>query len=437
MIADLYLNPLYWLSLGLIVAASAVLTRSRVLSFPFVLIVFAAQYVCHAFAAFGATSDISWFTIAFLLALIVGLAPQLVRHPVRWLREGDRTRSVRFPAPAIRSFVRGEEGTWILVSKLYLMVFGIVRLSTYPWLGGELDLVARLEASTDNRWGFLLGLAVVPPIAAVATQWLRRGYRLGVIDYLVCGLAGAAILVSGSKATLLPALLAVVGAAYLTAHPLRRRRFFWILGCIGAAITVGGYWISVAASGFVGALGQLAYRIAANTDSLEYLAALGVHPSDFPFAGIGALAPTLLKALGGTYDYSPGVWLHGERFGQWQGFGPNPGLVLDYFGNLSWIGVIAGAGIGLLCWTSTRVGGAVGASFAATCYLAVVDITLFEAAFGVWFVVLICIAGTAIAARRFRVIGNALSRARGLWHHTPKWVRGDLGPTPTLHADAA
>lgn len=425
MIEDIYLSPAYWLSLVLLVGVTAALTRSRPLSFAFVLLVFASQYVCHAFMAFGAASEITWFSIGFLALLVPALAPDLLLHPIRWLRGGPSAIDRRWvPGPKVSAFAQSQAGTWIIISKVYLLLFGIIRLTTYPWLGGELDLVARLDASTDNRVGFILGLAILPPIAAVATQWLRRGYRLGILDYLVIVLAGGAIVVAGSKATLLPALLAVVGAAYLTPRPLRRPLFFGALAIAGSLIVLAGYWVSVAADGLLGALTNVAYRVAANTDSLEYLLALGVRPQDFPFAGPGAVVPTLLKAFGGRYDYSPGVWLHGERFGQWQGFGPNPGPLLDYFGNLGWWGLLFAVLIGALCFLAVRVGGALGSSFAATCYFALVDVTLFEAAFGVWFAVLAVVVGFRLISRRSVVVERAMTNARSTWDRVPVWIRG-------------
>lgn len=386
---EVYLSPVFWLAIATVLGCGVVVSRVKILSFGFLAVALASQYVVHAVHLFGFKSNVTWYCILFWVALVSSVNPWWVGRVRSLLNRGrDATGDVWVkPFPSWS----GQPALWITASKIYLITYGLVRLATYPWLGGELDIAERLAASQGNRLVFILGLGILPPIAAVATQWFRRGYRFGLLDLLTITLTMGALLASGSKATIAPAALIMVGAAYFTTRPLRSRQFFIFAGVSVLVISAVGYAIAVAARSANQAIDAILLRLAASTDSLDYLAALAKSPSDYPFAGIGALIPTIAKRLGYAYDYSPGVWLQGERYGQWQGFGPNPGIVMDYFANLSWFALIIPIAIGTYCAFWTHVGGPVGASFASVTYLALVDVTLFQAAVGVWLVVLIVV----------------------------------------------
>jgi hypothetical protein len=94
----------------------------------------------------------------------------------------------------------------------------------------------------------------------------------------------------------------------------------------------------------------IAYRVVANSEELEYLYVLNFQPDQYPFAGIGALFAPIAKLFGQNIDYPPGVWLYGQRYGNFSGFGPNSGFVIEFFGNLGFFGLgmplIIGAIIG-------------------------------------------------------------------------------------------
>lgn len=433
MIEDLFLNPAYWLAVAAVLALAALCARARILSFAFVAIAFASQYVVHSYFAFGAQDEVFWFCLLFLVLLVIGLRPELTTRLIGLTTGRGRVDlATRVTQSSFARKVAAGEGTLVLVAKAYLIIYGVLRIATYPWLGGALDLSARLDASQENRVVFILGLAILPAIAAIATQWVRRGYTLGVIDWIVLALTGVALLTSGSKATIFPAALAIVGATYLAQRPLRSRRFFVIGGAVTVAVAAVGYATAVATAGVAEAARAFLFRLASNSDSLEYLYAIGARPGDYPFAGPGALIPSLAKRLGMTYDFSPGVWLHGERFGQWEGFGPNPGLVLDYFGNIGWFGLIAAVCIGLYCWSATALRGAAGAVFGSITYLALVDVTLFEAAFVIWALI---VAGIlAVDALLSRKAGRSLSTSAMAtrYRRLPLFVRGGQKNTPVV-----
>lgn len=423
MIEDLYLSPVFWLAVGALATIGCVAARSRPLSFGFIAIVLASQYAVHSAVTFG-VSSIFWFCAGFWVLLIASLHPRLL------LRLGVRPlRRARPFAQTVARAVRAQESVWLALAKIYLVFYGLVRLSTYPWLGGELDIAMRLEASMDNRFVFILSLAILPPIAAIATQWLRRGYVLGVTDWIVAVFTSVALVTSGSKATIIPAVIAIIGAAYLTRRPLRSWKFFAVAGAVVAVVSAAGYAVAVAAGSVQDAIAAILFRLAANTDSLEYLRALGVAPQDYPYAGVGALLPTLARRFGYEYAYPPGVWLHGERYDQWQGFGPNPGIVMDYFGNLWWFGLLAAVVIGVYAVVWTRVGGAVGAAFGCATYLALTDVTLFGAAVLPWAVVLvICLLLDRFAGGRVRASGPVTRITQGV-SALPVWLVGGFRST--------
>lgn len=423
-IEDIYLNPSYWiLFVGLLGVGYAV-SRVKPLDFAFVGLAYLAQFVAHSLFAFGIASQLFWFCTAFFAFFIATLNPRLSPFRSDSLTGRRVSSRVRTRLASIRDRIREPDEVWILLAKIYLIIYSALRLSTYPWLGGALDIAARLDASQENRLVFFLGLALLPAIAAASTQWLRRAYRFGVIDALAIVGVILALAVSGSKATLLPAVLTIVGAAYFTRRPLRSGRVLGVLASVALVLGVVGYAVAVGASRLTSAFDALLYRVAANTDSLAYLLALDQAPSNYPFAGFGALVPSLFKRLGYTYDYSPGVWLQGSLYGQWEGYGPNPGIVMDYFANLGWLGVLAAIFVALYFLASRWLGGAIGAAFGSITYLAFVDITLFESAFALWVAVLIVLMALWFGSRRSRRLSNARQALTGYLARGPRWLFG-------------
>lgn len=422
--SDVYLSPLYWCLLACLLGSSAWIAKARIIGFGFMALTFASQFVAHSFVLFGWRSEIFLFCLAFWAFLATALSPRI--DPAFT----SLTRNTQFASRLSRSTsrLRHLESPWLIISKAYLITYGLLRLLTYPWLGGELDLDARIQASYDNRFVFFMGLGLLPPIAAVATQWLRRNYRLGLIDWLTLLLTLAALVVSGSKATVVPAAVAAVGASYLARRPLRARKYFIGAGAVAGTVGLIGYGVAVGSRSLTDTFNALLFRIAANTDSLDYLAGIDARPQDYPFAGIGALIPTLAKRMGYPYEYPPGVWLYGQAYGRWEGYGPNPGIIMDYFANVGWLGVIFAVLIGLYCRYFSRVAGAVGAAFASVTYLSLADITLFQAGIFFWLAVAALLVLARGIATRIPAARNILERALWPLVNLPIWIGGGFPP---------
>lgn len=408
MLEDIFLSPFYWASFALLMAMGVLLMRARILDFKFISLGFISQYVVHSVMAFGVFSQIAVFCILFWLLFIGTLTPWVQRQtrtlaaflagrsdPIARLTE-----TVIEKDTAWRARVAGVEKWWVLAAKWFLLVYWTCRLISYPYIAGELDLSVRLEAGHDNRVLFFLGLAVFPAIAACVSVWIQKGYRFRVLDYAVLAVVVVGYLGTGSKVAILPVILIFFGAISFFRKPLREMRLWLLLAGVGGVVIGIRYIFFFPSTGLLELAQQALYRFVANTDSLEYLVAVGKAPGEYPFAGVGALAPMFLKPFGLSYDYSPGVWLHGSRFDQWAGFGPNPGLVMDYFGNLGWWGLLIPifAGLYMLGWM--RVGGAIGCSFTAITYQLFVDVTLFDVPFVFWAAVLaILVVGAAVLRR--------------------------------------
>lgn len=396
MIEDIYLSPSYWIALALVMLASVLLTRSRILDFKFVALGFLSQYVVHSVLAFGISSSIAIFCILFW-ALFVGLLNPWVQKTLlaamgalaqKTPLEVDKLRAREHQWKAS---LHSLERPWLFFARWFLILYWSARVLFFPYLAGELELNERLAAGQENRFLFFLGLVVLPAIAACAAVWVRKGYRFKLIDYVVLLVVVVGYLGTGSKIAVLPVVLLYFGAVSFFNRPWREMRMSLILAGIGAVLVGLRLVISVPAGGLLGVAQQTIYRFVANTDSLDYLKAIGVAPGEYPFAGPGSLAPMFLKPFGLEYNYSPGVWLHGTRFGEWQGYGPNPGIVMDYFANLGWFGLCVAVFAAIYMWVCVRIGGVIGCSFISIAYLLFVDVTLFDIPFVFWVGVLVAL----------------------------------------------
>lgn len=398
MLKEIILEPGYWIALTLLLAAGTLLMRSRILDFKFMALVFASQYVVHAAFAFGITSEIAIFCFGFWILFVGTLST-----PVHALYHSTMSKFGPQPidgAPATpgrsRAFAARMHGAldraqrpWILTAKLFLLVYWSIRLITYPYITGALNLNVRLEAGQENRALFFLGLVVLPALGACVAQWIQKGYRFHLLDYAVLLIVVVGYLGSGSKAAILPIVLLYFGATAFYKKPFREMRISLLVAAVAGVVLAVRLFFYFPTDSPRTIVQALLYRVVANTDSLEYLKAIDKAPGDFPFAGLGALAPMFLKPFGLVYDYSPGVWLHGTRFEQWQGYGPNPGIVMDYFGNLGWFGLLVAVFAALYIAFFSRVGGAIGVSFIAIAHKIFVDVTLFELPFLFWAAVLV------------------------------------------------
>lgn len=416
MLEEIYLSPTYWLSFAFLMALGSLLMKARLLDFKFIALGFVSQYLVHTAMALGVHSEIAIFCAIFWLLYVGTLTPWVqgrTLHIISSLRASSKSfdkfsRTLVERDTTWRAEIAGIELWWVLSAKWFLLLYWSSRLIFYPYIAGELDLSVRLAAGQENRAIFFLGLAVFPAIAACVSVWIRKGYKFRILDFAVLIVVIVGYLGTGSKVAILPVILIVFGAISFFRKPLREMRLWLALAAVGGVVVAVRYIVFFPSAGLLELVQQALYRFVANTDSVEYLAAIGKAPGDYPFSGIGALAPMFLKPFGLVYEYPPGVWLHGTRFGEWAGFGPNPGLVMDYFGNLGWFGLLVAvfAGLYMLGWT--RVGGAVGCSFIAITYQLFVDVTLFDIPFVFWALVLVLL---LIGSRVLRSPGASFARS--------------------------
>lgn len=389
---DLYLSPGYWTILALTLLLLKMGVRFRWGDFRSISCLFLAQYVAHAIALFGLFHDVTIFVVAF--ASIFAFAMTALRPRRSRPRDGAQG--------------HGEwmDRIWFPTCRAFLVGYWSARLVLYPFVGGALDMGARLQAQEDHRILFFLSLAYLPAFSACVYRWMS--YRMRLFDYLALAVTLLGVYGSGSKSAFLPLLLVFVGVASMIGV---RWRSIWVptLLILGGAVTVLMRLAQYFPTHSVPELLNLfLYRVFSNSDSLEYLAALGVHPSAYPYSGLGALVPFAAPVLDYEYGYSPGVWLFGSVFGDWSGHGPNSGMVMDYFGNLSWWGLLVAPAAAMYLRLWEDVGGSVGASFLAIAYLLFVDITIFQVAFAIWFLVF------AILALAPRLFDRSRSEAKAM-----------------------
>lgn len=365
MISEFVTEWFYWLPLIALTAIAARLLGARLFDFQFLIVLLLAQYVVHSVIAFGATSRIAIFcTLFFLLFMAFSLPGAAMPSRTPPLRRID---------------VR-----WIQVAKLYLVLYYLSRLILYPYLSGEFLIDVRLEAQQENPLLFTLGLAVQPALAACVYSWFTSTHKLSLLDKATIVIVAIGLLGSGSKAAVLPMILVYVGvASYLGRSALQNRT---ALALIAAAVGLTLFALSQLfpdlAVSDIALLMQ--YRIAANTDNLEYLLVIDLDPNQYPFSGVGALFPLISKRFGYGFEFPPGAWLHGMRFGDWSGFGPNSGIVMDYLGNLGWFGLAAAAALGAYVRKVRDRIGPIHCSFLSVAYIVVIDIGIFDVSLIVW-----------------------------------------------------
>ena len=367
MIEGLVVNPWYWLAVVLLTVGASVLTRARPLGFRFVVIVLLAQYLVHAAVAFGPGDLVTLFCFGGFAIFVAGSLPvvsELVARRINPLLHGQRFRHF--------------DAFWFHGSRLFLIGYWAARLIAYPATTGDLDLAQRLDAQQQARVLFFLGQVTLPAVAGCMAVWLRRGRRLTWLDLLTVVLTVAALAVSDSKATILPVLLAFFGAMEMSGRRMREFKAFLIPGIALIALALVRLVIFFPGKDPWSIAQTMLYRVAANTDSLEYLKVVGARPQDFPFAGPAALLPYITKWFGFRYDYSPGTWLYGARYGDFSGFGPNSGPVVDYLGNLGIAGLLVVLLAALVLGSLRRIGAAVAVSAASMVYLAFIDVTIFD-----------------------------------------------------------
>jgi hypothetical protein len=225
-----------------------------------------------------------------------------------------------------------------------LAAYFIAKLLLYPQFFSALDYGERLQAQQDHRFLFFMNLATPPALTALVFRWIRNN-RLNRWDKFLAFIIFIGYMASGSKGSIAPVLMIYFGiATYLNKEGTFRRAFWVIIAMVSVgAIALIVLFPALSASEISQ---MIAYRVVANSEELEYLYVLNLQPDQYPFAGIGALFAPIAKLLGENIEYTPGVWLYGERFGNFTGYGPNAGFIIEMFGNLSYQGLVIPLSVG-------------------------------------------------------------------------------------------
>lgn len=382
MIADIASSGFYWCVFFFVFLSCYRILGVKPLDFKFFAILFISQYTAHASYAFLDKRP----SIAIFCALFAIIFATAYRINIRTVTLGDF------------SFYKANsdsiDKSWILFCKLYIFIYFGIKLATSPFSTGELLLDDRLAAQQENRIVFMMGIATFPTMVACMYDWIARRFKLKIFDVLLICMIILGLIGSSSKGALLPIVLAYFGvASYMNTRLIPKKYLISLLALLmlGSFVLLKSFFPLLDGAAI---LELIAFRIVANTDSLEYLYVLNADPDSYPFAGIGALIPVLTKQLGYVYSYPPGVWLHGLRYDVWDGFGPNSGIVMDYFANLSWFGLSFAAVIAFYLRFHNRLCSVIGCSFASLTYLAFVDIGLFDVSFlfclAVFFAIVFC-----------------------------------------------
>jgi hypothetical protein len=226
---------------------------------------------------------------------------------------------------------------YILLAGLFLAVYFLLRFAMYPQFLYQLDLGDRLQAQYDHRFLFTLSLASPAALTAVTVRWVVNN-RLTKWDKVLAAIVFIGLLSGGSKLSVAPIFLTYLGVAIYVGKTGMFGRAIRVILPMAIILSLALIFLFPTMSGLE-IIDMMIYRIVANTEELEFLYYLNFQPDQYPFAGLGALFAPIAKLLGENIGYSPGVWLFGQRYDDWSGFGPNSGFVIELFGNLGWFGL--------------------------------------------------------------------------------------------------
>lgn len=372
LISDFYASISYWLFLAFLLLLSQSLTRSRFLDFEFFILMLLSQYAMHSTLAFGFFSSTSLFCILFFFSYLIS------RMNIKW---GFRK---YYHFASQHKLTTNFDAIYIVGAKYFLIFYFLLRILYYPYMLTELSLENRLAASEENRLLFFMGIAVTPAITTCIYYWIKNQWNLKWHDYTAIFFTLIGLLGAGSKGVLLPFILAYFGVASYLGIRWWREKSILFSALIVVAITFYALNIFFPEMSGIDIIKLIGLRLASNTDSIEYLLILNISPSDYPYSGLGALLPYLTKFFGHQYEFSPGVWLHGQLYGVWTGYGPNSGIVMDYYGNLGWFGLLVPVLAGSMARILNKQMSAFGCSIYSIIPLAFSDVTLFAIPFIVW-----------------------------------------------------
>jgi hypothetical protein len=363
-IREIYLNPVYWLLFIAAMALGRLAIGYRILDFKFIICLYLSQYIAHVTLAFG-LSNYLIFCVLFVAAFIFGYRgfehlPNLVLY---------RT--------AARDDV---ERRLVLICKVILLTYYSWRLSSVPIWTGAFDLAARLALQNESRAAFFLGIVMLPLFVAFLFDCVRKG-KFGWADWLLIIISALGALTTGSKITIVPLILSYIGVGAYLGRRISLSPWLVVSSAVAGAVIVFtlSNFFPMLSSGEI--LDLLLYRVVANTDNIEYLYILDVTPDQYPFSGAVSFIPFVSKYLGAEIDFPYGVWLHGMRYADWAGYGPNAGFLIEQYGNLGWGGLIVGLGLGMLVRWAERVRTAFRAMILSFAYTLLVESTMFFISF--------------------------------------------------------
>lgn len=331
MIDNLIQSPEYWAVFSLSMLLFFVFFKYFIFDYKFYISLIISQYLGCLFYLSDEFFSSLIFSILFALVMICSrkyvLRMQRLPRP-----EEARLREVTY------------EAYYIGLSKAFVLLYFTLRFISYPIYTSELDMASRLNATHDNKLIYIMSLAAIVPVSALIYHWSVTR-RMRAFDIGLAALIFVGFLLSGSKQSIVPLFFAVVGMASYIGRPPKMRYIGLGLGII---LLVGGGMLKIFFPTLTASdISELIlYRVVANTDNFEYLQAINQQPGQYPYAGIAALCAPLANRLGANIDYSIGVWLFGERYGVWDGFGPNSGFVIEFFGNLGYAGLFVALGFG-------------------------------------------------------------------------------------------
>lgn len=379
MIVDFYLSFEYWLPVIFLSFLCTRFVKARMFDYDFFALLLLTQYIVHSALVFGLFNVFTVFCGIFLVCYLT-----FRKYKIHLREFGLNTFNHN-------GFASNIEPAWILISKYYLLIYFSARIFFYPFHFGELLLDDRLSAQHENKLLFFLGLVTTPAIAVFVYFLTLNTSRLSALDFLISAITLIGLLGFGSKAVLAPIVFAYISALSYQSKPILSSYsiiIFLIIIFSGTLYVLGIYFPALSYSSI---FNLILYRLASNTDSLEYIFSLNIDPGEYPYGGVIGLFPYIFKLLGFAYDYSPGVWLHGLRYDNWDGYGPNPGIFMDYFGNFRWVGLIFAPLFGFFMLRLKCAKNSIGFAFMSILPIAFTDFPMYSIALIFWSLVLIAL----------------------------------------------
>lgn len=323
MISEIIVSPLYWSTFTFFILIFSWMLRAKFLDPNFLISLNFAQISAHIlYLSFikDVFYDLLLFNFVFILSFFLGW---LYGHKVLMFSKSNYSTNVNYDSDKLYRF---NKSLYILsVAFSFVLIFIMFKFGVHEfYILSDFDRI-----STAREMGIVRYLLW---IQNVLVGIILLNFKENIIlNSLLLFLLSIFSLFGGSKAGLL-----IIFLTFVAIKSWRKEKLniiiYLILGF--AIIFLPVFFIKERFYGLdiLDIYLLLIFRIVGNSDALENLYVSMANLKDYPYSGLSQLIDPILKALKvGGFEYAPGVWLHGIAYNRWEGLGPNPTYIVEFY----------------------------------------------------------------------------------------------------------